>query len=117
MKRGLRYHSYKKISAGVMLVFFALSITPKQVLHHFFANHKDTYYLSDAETSHPQIQKKGFNCECSNLVVENPFVDYPDKVYFNVPLFFTNINFLHNPAFNSASHLFSSLRGPPCVVV
>jgi len=62
----------RQFLAGVLLIIFAFSITPKKALHDWLANHTD-------KTSTPLlghgavISTAGFNCDCDNLVAESPF--------------------------------------------
>src|SRR5258706_15372699 len=70
----------RQLLAGVLLLVFAFSITPKKFLHDAIANHEDKVVLiSPGDT--PQFSNTGFICKCDNLVAESPFTD--ESVYFD----------------------------------
>ena len=96
-----------------MLVIFALSITPKKLLHDLVANHRDKQALSFADNSTSQINRAVFNCHCDNLVVESPFTDDYSPIIFINPAVFAQHKLLPVADFCSARHLLFGLRGPP----
>ena len=94
-----------------MLLLFALSVTPKQLLHDVATGHKHEYAKSYTEIV--KSSKPGFQCNWDNELIESPFKG--EAVFrLNQP----NIYFL--PEFSdyilryySAVYFFPSLRGPP----
>ncbi|HET6995338.1 MAG TPA: hypothetical protein VFI06_10175 [Chitinophagaceae bacterium] len=104
--------SIKRSVAGILLLLFAVSIVPKQLLHDAVTGHKHSYIKLDGSVN-VQASKNGFQCNWSNDVVESPFtdepsfqLDHPGKTYsheFNIYIL----------TYYSAHHFFSSLRGPP----
>jgi len=95
-----------------MLAVFAFSITPKIILHHFVANHKDTPFSSNFEKT-AQFHKAGFNCSCDNQVVESPYT-----ADFGPAQLILKRLFPFRPVFNtkncSVAPLYhQALRGPP----
>ena len=95
-----------------MLAVFAFSITPKIILHHFVANHKDTPYASNFEKT-AQIHQAGFNCSCENQVVESPFTEEfgPDQNLVKTVFPFRLI--LDIKEFNNPQFYYHTLGGPP----
>ena len=94
-----------------MLLLFALSVTPKQLLHDVVTGHKHEYAKSDTENV--KSSKPGFQCNWDNELIESPF---KGEAVFRL----NHPNITYSPEFNdyilhyySAIHFFSSLRGPP----
>ena len=94
-----------------MLALFALSVTPKIVIHALVARHTDSHL--DLHNSADQLNKAGFHCTIDNLVVESPFLDYTVSIELGIPPSFP----VHRPApleaRHSSSHFIFGLRGPP----
>ncbi|MEI9911183.1 MAG: hypothetical protein WDO71_16850 [Bacteroidota bacterium] len=102
----------KKLAAGLMLLLFALSITPKQLLHDVITGHTHNYAKFE---KHSNFQASSNNIQCNwhNQLVESPFTDQPDfqldhpaVVHSSPALYYT----LHD---YFTDRFFSSLRGPP----
>jgi len=97
-----------------MLALFALSVTPRIVIHALVAHHTDTHLSLDQEKT-GQLNKAGFHCPIDNLVVESPFLDYSVSIDVGIlPLFPA-----HQPSplehHHSFSHFIFGLRGPPAI--
>ena len=102
----------RNVLAGLMVLLFAFSITPKIMLHDLIANHKDRpYAVNDSNTK--EIDASGFHCHYDNLVVESPFLDdcfpvgitqlpAPEQLFSLAP-----------NRFHFATHFYFGLRGPP----
>ena len=102
----------KRVVAILMLCVFIFSITPKQWLHNVITDHKDSYAVSiDGKAI---LTTTGFHCNCDNLVVQSPFINYDLSAELNVPEFFVQHRFTAISNLISTDHFFSSLRGPPC---
>ncbi len=101
-----------RFSAVVMLLIFALSITPKRYLHDIFANHTDItgHIAADGKVL---ISKTGFNCDCNTAVATSPFTDQVEELKLG---FFSSYSLLV-PAYihsiYSPAHALLGLRGPP----
>jgi hypothetical protein len=97
----------------MMILVFAMSITPKQLLHNLFSNHNDiSYSHSRNNNSQPQINKAGINCQCVDFVAESPFIDINDVVNI-IPVFFHDKKAWYCSAPYSLYKFFSEFRGPP----
>jgi hypothetical protein len=100
--------------AGLLLVIFSIGITPKQILHDFFAGHTDKRAVKTGNTS-CQLSGSGYNCHCDNLVAESVFVDA--HAVFNFLSFASFSSYVcKNISFSSVIVAHSFLRGPPATV-
>jgi hypothetical protein len=96
----------------MMLWLFALSVTPKQLLHDVITGHKHSLVKDDAVVSF-QTSKKNIQCNWHNDAVESPFTDQPAfEVDHPFPPYASYI-ILNIGNRYSAEHFFSALRGPP----
>ena len=68
----------KKFTAGLLLIIFSFSITPRIFLHNWLANHKDAVVNTTGKVQH--INAPVFNCQCDDNVAESPFI-YQDNVF------------------------------------
>ena len=102
----------RSISAVFILLVMALSITPKIVLHDWFADHQDVP-VKKAHNEQAQVSKQLFNCNCDNIVAESPFTD--SDIDFTIELFspLTIQQELIPVSIYSSAPSFFSLRGPP----
>jgi hypothetical protein len=110
-----RKNSYiKGIVAGLMLVLFAFSVTPKNILHALFADHKDEVYLSKGSNS-PQVKTFDYLCKIDTTVVESPFIE--SSTHFEFAAFQPQVQYLIITSyfFNSTPHFFFEHRGPPAI--
>jgi len=102
----------RQLLAGVLLLVFTFSVTPKKFLHDAIANHKDKVTVV-SPGGNPQVSHTGFICKCDNLVAESPFTN--DVLYFDfapVPVFSVQqTSALYH--FYSSAVFFFKLRGPP----
>jgi hypothetical protein len=99
--------------AGLMLVLFSISITPKKIFHDLFANHKDTYTKYSLVNSDSQVSDPGINCHFDNLVVVAPYINTDISVDIAPLLFFPEQKINATASFHSVHQLFFGLRGPP----
>ena len=102
--------------AGVLLIIFTFSITPKNILHHIIASHEDDICLL---TNHDltSVHKAGFHCSCENLVAESPFIETIVFHELKAPIVFSVFAARDGYHFYSIHHFFAELRGPPAVIV
>jgi hypothetical protein len=103
----------KRFSAGLLLLLFAFSNTPKKTLHDFFARHKDVPVRFTASKT-VQLTQSGFNCHCDDLVVEFPYIastPVPDPV---TPALCRPVAYPEmRTSFFPAPARYFELRGPP----
>jgi hypothetical protein len=103
------------LSAGLLLLLFAFSITPKKTLHSFFADHKDTpiQAIDWTNVDKAQLSVAGYNCHVDNLVVESPFVETILRLDLDRPTVWC---IRYDPMecdFHQSIYRYSELRGPP----
>lgn len=96
-----------------MLLLFALSILPKQLLHDVITGHKHTDSKFQDQTNY-QASKNSFQCNWHHQIVESPFTDQPDFELQQPVISYSSYINHYTLSYHSADHLFSSLRGPPC---
>ena len=102
----------RKGIAVLMLMLFAVTITPRQLFHDVITGHKHSYVkLVGTQDFNPS--KAGFQCNWNNDLIDSAFND-PVVFQLDHPVVH------HSSEFNryilnyySAVHYFSSLRGPP----
>jgi hypothetical protein len=102
----------RQFLAGLLLTVFAFSITPKQALHDWLANHTDKT-SSKLAGDKALVSTAGFNCDCDNLVAESPFTATVSQFEFTPPQVFTPRQAFHPHTFYAVTQFFFSLRGPP----
>ena len=97
--------------SGLLLMVFALSITPKRFLHNIFAKHIDSRPVKNSKKPY-QLTNSGYNCDSDNLVAESTFLN--DLSSFEFPPS-TSFSFyiVKDISFTSIAALYSQLRGPP----
>jgi len=104
----------RSIVAGLMLVFFAFSITPRNVLHDLFANHTDETTLSKKSNS-TSVKTFDYLCKCDNLVAESPFIESTTHFDFSTLSPFSQHLILTSYFFYSSRYFFFEHRGPPAI--
>jgi hypothetical protein len=105
----------RRISAGILLLLFAFSLTPKKTLHDFFAHHKDIP-LKYGDTKAEQLCQSGFTCNCENLVVESPFTATMVSIELQTPVIVGSTQYrMIRSTFRKLPPLYFELRGPPAV--
>lgn len=105
--------STRRWVSAFLLFVFIFSSTPRQWLHNLVTNHQDTYINVTADKL--ILTTSGFHCNCDNLVVQSPFINYDGPADLTIPAFFVLYQAAAIPGFISAPHLFSELRGPPVI--
>ncbi|HEY6505071.1 MAG TPA: hypothetical protein VIZ28_13930 [Chitinophagaceae bacterium] len=99
-------------AAGLMLLLFVLSITPKQLLHDAITGHKHSYVRVDAGMD-IRTDKNNFQCDWQQLEVESPFTHQPDlRLEHPVIIHSSPVNYYTLNSY-SAERILTSLRGPP----
>lgn len=107
----------RKIVSLVMLVVFALSITPQKSIHDLVAKHSDpTKCNVHNDAPIDQVENTSIHCSYDNLVVASPYVDYPFSIQIelSVPAFIKN-TVISSFVPNDLIHSFES-RGPPVII-
>ena len=104
----------QKIVAAIMLVVFALSITPTIVFHNWLAGHTDTLKKATA-TNDERFGKQTFNCDCDNILAQSPFTEPGKAIIASVEQVFSSVKAEKHIHFTSSQHQFFLLRGPPAV--
>jgi hypothetical protein len=96
----------------MMLLVFALSITPRRYLHDMFANHTDIsgHVATDGKVL---IAKTGINCDCHTLVATSPFTDQVDEFQMAAFSSYSLLVAAYIPGIYSPVQVFIGLRGPP----
>jgi hypothetical protein len=104
----------KRLLAGIMLVLFAFSVTPRNVLHDLFANHTDETVLSKRSNS-TSVKTFDYLCKTDNLVVESPFIESITHFNFSAFAAYPKHRILTSYFFSSSKYFFFEHRGPPAV--
>jgi hypothetical protein len=95
-----------------MLLLFAFSITPKQLLHDAITGHKHSYSKLEADANY-QASKNNFKCNWQNQVIESPFIDQENFQLQQPVLVYSSYINHYTFSYYSTQPFFSSLRGPP----
>jgi hypothetical protein len=98
-----------------MLLLFAVSITPRQILHNIITGHKHSYAKFDGAENF-KASKGNFQCNWHNEVIESPFTNQPDFQIDSPVITYSSHNNHYTLSYYSTEHFFSSLRGPPSLV-
>lgn len=95
-----------------MLLLFALSITPKRILHDAFAHHTHTY-LQHTKADQDYLAKAELACDCLHLVVTAAF-DLPETFLLQgtADVFFPQKVVFADHVYG-LPHYFFSLHAPP----
>ena len=105
-------NTIRKLSAGFLLLLFALCVTPKKTLHDLIADHKDTPFASTGAMQQ-HISNSGFRCNCDDLVVESPFICDYIPIDIIAPAVYTSHIPVPDDDFRFLHHFYFELRGPP----
>ena len=105
----------RRLLTGVLLLLFALSITPKVFVHALVAHHQDRH-LSIGHDASDQVNKAGYHCNVENLVVELPCLIYPISIQLPAPQLFRDYQVEADHQFYSFGHFIFGVRGPPTAV-
>jgi hypothetical protein len=110
------HSTIQRVLTGFLLVLFAFSITPKQVLHDITVNHKDTHEKLSAHDFHSTLQKSGYHCNTEDLVVESPFIENDHSVEVSGISAHSQFFSEHPRSFYYHHQFFFELRGPPAII-
>jgi hypothetical protein len=95
-----------------MLLLFAFSIAPKQLLHDAITGHKHQYIKYDGDIN-IHSSNSSFQCNWSNDAIESPFANQPAFHLDHPAITYSSQFSIYILSFYSTHHFFSSLRGPP----
>ena len=105
-------NTIQKIISFFLIILFALSNTPRIVIHDLLADHKDTY--CSGQIAHgASVTKAGINCHFDQFVAESPFVETPSLNTTHAALFFSIAKDDCHCLYYSLSIISYGLRGPP----
>lgn len=104
----------RSVFAGLTILLFAFSITPKIMLHDLVANHKDRPFTANDSNS-KEFDVSGFHCHVDNLVVESPFLGECLAPALIPRLVHKPVFSLTTHRFHFTAHFYFALRGPPAV--
>jgi len=104
----------RRLTAGILLLLFSFSITPKKTLHDLFARHRDVPVRSSQVVS-PLLAQSGFHCRCDNQVVESPYVTDLPRLELLVPSGFGKPHVSAAEDFPTTIQFYTGLRGPPAL--
>ena len=102
----------RSLVAVLMLLLFAVSVAPKQLLHDVITRHKHNYISFYAEKNY-QAPTKSFNCTWHNQLVESPFTYQPDFEIDHPSIAYCSYLNRYTLSYYSTELFFSSLRGLP----
>ncbi len=102
----------RSFSAGLLLLLFTFSITPRKDLHDFLANHRDTPVKAGFPGT-TRLNAAGFHCNCETLVVESPFIDEIHSYELRGPGSWSCSPAVAINSMYSTPVLSACLRGPP----
>jgi hypothetical protein len=104
----------RRLLAGLLLVLFAFSGTPKRFLHDLVAHHKDTR-SKFSPGAHAGVQQSFYNCHTEDLVVESPFMEGTSTPALHVPVTYTGGLIEMTARLYAFFPVLYSLRGPPAL--
>src|SRR6516164_1141760 len=100
----------RRCSALLLLVVFALAITPKQLLHDAVANHKHHWTLPARDA---RVNKASFLCDCDNLVAEGSFIQMTNITLVHPEVSYAVYSLQHHSNYHPLTIAAFRLRGPP----
>jgi hypothetical protein len=105
----------QKWVASLLLVVFAISITPKTYFHEVIARHKDVSVCTHPPQAAHCIHKQGFNCPFDDLVVTAPFLLEKDNYSFDIIARYPNKSAVYKESFLAYALLQKNGRAPPAL--
>jgi hypothetical protein len=109
-----RQKNSSSLLALIMLVVFALSITPQKFIHDLVANHVDPpKCLVHKDLPIEQIENTSLHCTIDFQVATTPFVVYDFSIEVPSPLLARAKNVLYLGARITPLSIVSDTRGPP----
>lgn len=105
----------QKIIAFVLLVVFAVSITPKAYFHDAIAHHKDVVSCHHPEPGSSCVHSQPFNCHFDDLVVRAPFFIENDEFTIILLTRYVDKQDAYQLSWSQSSASQKANRGPPAV--
>jgi hypothetical protein len=100
-----------------MLVVFAFSITPQQVVHDLVAKHLDpTVCAVHKDVPVDQVENAKLHCTFDFQVATTAFVDFDFTLNIQAPVTITVQNAIYKEASFASIILEQSSRGPPVMI-
>ena len=94
----------------ILLVVFALGITPKQVLHDILTDHEHVPHVGNAGA---WLGKDRYNCDDENFAAESPFVLQISVEFNHLQAAWQVSKSCYFPSYSFLHLFFFELRGPP----
>lgn len=102
----------QKFISALLIVVFAIAITPVALLHTLSANHRDISY-ADKNQQGDQYAKAGVSCKTIDFVAEAQFLAAQGTLIIAATKPAASYNSFFANAFYSRHHFYAELRGPP----
>lgn len=99
--------------AVMLVVIFAISITPATYFHSALAGHKDGITCKDPSTAGAHFHQKQVECHFDQLVVTTPYLFHSFSINFSVALLYPEHTNLYTFSFKKLHYSHKSSRGPP----
>jgi hypothetical protein len=105
----------RKIVTGFLLLLFALSVTPKKLLHDAFANHSDPVAGNSKSISF-ELNNAGISCQCEDIFAQSLYTFSEHNFEIKPLSLFCNEPKAIVTEFYSSTCFFFELRGPPALL-
>ena len=113
----LQHKTFKQFLALAMLVVFAFSITPQQVVHDLVAKHLDpTVCAVHKDVPVDQVENAKLHCTFDFQVATTAFVDFDFTLNLQAPETITVQNATYKEAALASIFFHQSSRGPPAMI-
>ena len=113
----LQQKTFKQLLALAMLVVFAFSITPQQVVHDLVAKHLDpTVCAVHKDVPIDQVENAKLHCTFDFQVATTAFVDFDFTLNLQAPETITVQNATYKEAALASIFFHQSSRGPPAMI-
>ena len=107
----------RQLIALAMLVVFAFSITPQQIVHDVVAKHLDpTICAVHKDVPVDQVENTKLHCTFDFQVATTAFVDFDFTLNIQAPETIDVQNAIYKEAFLASIFFHQSSRGPPSLV-
>ncbi len=107
----------RQLIALAMLVVFAFSITPQQVVHDIVAKHLDpTFCAVHKDVPVDQVENTKLHCTFDFQVATTAFVDFDFTLNLQAPATIDVQNAIYKEALLASILFLQSYRGPPSLV-
>jgi hypothetical protein len=103
----------QKFIAFVLVVIFAISVTPKLYFHDAVAHHKDAISCDQFEPGFDCVHTQPFHCHFDDLVVTAPFVIENDPFFFLSFIDYADKQNAYRTSYSQPPFSHKTSRGPP----